>query len=302
MAAHHFEVDIAIDYGVETAIIVANMDFWLSKNKSNNTHFYDGKYWTYNSIRAFSLLFPYYTEAQIRKYIDKMVEVGILIKGNYNENKYDQTRWYTFADDFVEKYKSILFFSKIDLPNLTNGSIEKDKCYIDTDNKLTDNKLIYKKNKQKKAIENEKYEVKDKSEHKSNNLEIKNDFFYVEKEKEKKSCGKKKEKENRDFVDPKLMDSWMKFVDMRKKTRRPFRGIESEKALYDKMIKDSEGNIKSCINALETSTASGYQGVFPKKQFIHKENPEKQEKTLKATYIPYEKIEGELTEEEMCPF
>ena len=64
---HQFDAGIAEIYGVEIAIMVQNFAFWIAKNKANNRNFYEGKTWTYNTIKAFNELFPYWSESQIRR-------------------------------------------------------------------------------------------------------------------------------------------------------------------------------------------------------------------------------------------
>lgn len=91
---HHFRVEDAQKYGVNAAILLYNITFWVLKNKANDRHFYDGKHWTYNSIKAFNALFPYMTEKQIRIALEKLESEGAIETGNYNKDKYDRTKWY----------------------------------------------------------------------------------------------------------------------------------------------------------------------------------------------------------------
>ena len=128
---YSFDVDHAVKYGVDEAIFLKNLIFWIKKNKANNRHFYDGHTWTYNSVKAYSELFPFWTYAKIRGIIDKLIKEGVIMKGNYNSNTYDRTMWYCIID------KSICENQQLHLLELANGSAENDKSY--TDNK-TDNK------------------------------------------------------------------------------------------------------------------------------------------------------------------
>jgi len=91
---HQFDIDDARKYGVNSAIILNNIRFWVAKNKANKKHLHEGSYWTYNSIKAFSELFPYLTEKQIRTALGNLESHGIISKGNFNENKYDRSNWY----------------------------------------------------------------------------------------------------------------------------------------------------------------------------------------------------------------
>ena len=106
---HSFDVDIACLHGVDAAILIENFRFWIAKNKANNRHFYDGRWWTYNSVKAFSELFPYWSGPQVRRIIEKMEDAGVLVSGSYNQNPWDKTKWYAFGDGFDLMKKSVPF-------------------------------------------------------------------------------------------------------------------------------------------------------------------------------------------------
>ena len=91
---HSFDVEVAKEVGANAAIIYKNIQFWCLKNKVNEVHFHDGYYWTYNSKKAFSELFPYMTERQVDYALNKLIEAKYIIKGNYNKSPYDKTLWY----------------------------------------------------------------------------------------------------------------------------------------------------------------------------------------------------------------
>ena len=94
---HCFDVDIAKKYGLTSAILLNHFQYWIEKNKANGKHFYDGNWWTYNTKKAFAELFPYMNERQIDYALNKMVEQGLIIKGNYNKSTYDRTLWYAIT-------------------------------------------------------------------------------------------------------------------------------------------------------------------------------------------------------------
>lgn len=127
MQSHYFDVKDAEKYGVDGAIMINNFRFWIAKNKANKKHFYDGNYWTYNSVEAFSELFPYWTKAQIRRILNKLIEQGVLGVGNFNKSSYDRTKWYCLNEE-------------IHLSKSTNGNEQNDKpipdnnSYNNTDN------------------------------------------------------------------------------------------------------------------------------------------------------------------------
>lgn len=95
---HSFDTQIAQQYGIAEAVLLHNFAFWLAKNKANKQNCHNGRYWTYNSIKAFKELFPYLTEKQIRRALEKLRDEGLIITGNFNENVYDRTLWYSLSE------------------------------------------------------------------------------------------------------------------------------------------------------------------------------------------------------------
>ena len=43
---HSFNIELAEKYGVECAIVIENLAFWIKKNEANNKNLYDNRYWT----------------------------------------------------------------------------------------------------------------------------------------------------------------------------------------------------------------------------------------------------------------
>lgn len=130
---HYFDVRIAQEYGVNCAIIFQNICHWVRKNEANGKHFHDGSYWTYNSTKAFSELFPYLTQRQIETALKKLRDDGIIKTGNYNEMKYDRTLWYALT----RKGECILLGREMETPQEGNGNTSEGKPIpdINTDEK-----------------------------------------------------------------------------------------------------------------------------------------------------------------------
>lgn len=95
---HHFKPSEAKRYGLTEAVILYNIRFWLDKNRASGSHVYDGRVWTYNSYKAFSELFDYLSESQIKRAITKLQDAGVLVTGNYNKMPMDKTKWYSIDD------------------------------------------------------------------------------------------------------------------------------------------------------------------------------------------------------------
>lgn len=117
---HFFDIDIAKRYGVLPAVLLQNLQHWIEKNKANGKNFFDGHYWTYNSRKAFTELFPYATTRQVDTALKKLIDDGVIITGNYNTSAYDRTLWYAIT----EKGNSILQKCKMENTKNANGKNE----------------------------------------------------------------------------------------------------------------------------------------------------------------------------------
>lgn len=137
MMNHSFNVEVAKKYGVDGAIIIENIYFWIAKNRANKKHFYNGNYWTYNSITAFMELFPYWSSGQLERIIKKLEVDGAILTGNYNKSKYDRTKWFMLTETIYCIYgNEELHFSICGNGNL---EIEEPIPYINTDINLVIN-------------------------------------------------------------------------------------------------------------------------------------------------------------------
>ena len=120
MADHHFSVEVAVEYGVNAAILFQNICFWCEKNRANGTNQHDGLYWTYNSRKAFHELFPYMSEKQIKAALDKLIVNGLITTGTYNVEAWDRTLWYAVT----KKGYCIFRNRKMDMPEMSNADAQ----------------------------------------------------------------------------------------------------------------------------------------------------------------------------------
>ena len=114
---HIFDVEIAREYGVNAAVLLENIGYWIKQNEANEVNFYDGNFWTFNSRRAYRELFPYMSVRQIDTAFQKLINAGLIVTGNYNKLAYDRTLWYALT----KKGKCILHFERMDGIKMSNG-------------------------------------------------------------------------------------------------------------------------------------------------------------------------------------
>lgn len=133
---YSFNSNVAKIYGVDEAVFIHNMYWWIAKNKANGKHFYDGKTWTYNSMQAFTELFPFWTRRQVERIIRNLKEKGAIQIGNYNKVGFDRTSWYSLS----ETVESIYANGEPHFTERCNGNNETVEPIPDIkpDGKLTD--------------------------------------------------------------------------------------------------------------------------------------------------------------------
>jgi len=97
---HSFDVRLATELeSIELAILVHHFQYWINKNQNLQRNFIDGCTWTYQTREEIASHFPYLSKDQVRRLTDKLVELKILKKGNYNKKGMDKTIWYAFVDE-----------------------------------------------------------------------------------------------------------------------------------------------------------------------------------------------------------
>jgi hypothetical protein len=104
---HSFNTNVAKEFDLDIATLLHNFKFWTLTNLANKKNIHDGLCWTYNSVPAFCLIFPYWTRHQIEHLIAKCKRLGLIVAGNYNKHKYDRTKWYALTAKAYRLYPEL---------------------------------------------------------------------------------------------------------------------------------------------------------------------------------------------------
>lgn len=120
---HSFDIEIAKKYDISQAILLKHIYYWVTKNDANDTNYYDGNYWTYNSCKGFAELFPYMSADTVKRTLKKMLDNGLILKGNYSENRFKRANWYTLTKKGLNEILHI-DFSSAKTPNTLGENAE----------------------------------------------------------------------------------------------------------------------------------------------------------------------------------
>ena len=112
-----FDEKIDTEYGIHEAIMLNDVAFWEKQNRLNGRNFYNGRYWTYNTFKAFVGLYPYFSERTIKRAIQHLIEADFILVGNFDNDRFRHTNYYTLTDRAKE------YFSECPNRECQNGTI-----------------------------------------------------------------------------------------------------------------------------------------------------------------------------------
>lgn len=139
---HSFNVRLAELYGVEESIILSHLSYWVHLNKANDRNFHEGRYWTYNSAKAFAEIFPYWSAKKIWRLLESLENNGLIVSGHFGDKAMDRTKWYSVREDIFDQ--CIFQKRKMEVPEAENpvrvdSSILRDSSTKELPNENTDN-------------------------------------------------------------------------------------------------------------------------------------------------------------------
>lgn len=96
--------ELAVAIGLNEAIVLRQVYYWLEINEKIGRNFHDGKYWTYNTLENWQKEnFPWWSTKTVERAFKGLINSGIIITGNYNRDSRDRTKWYSIDEDVLEK-------------------------------------------------------------------------------------------------------------------------------------------------------------------------------------------------------
>ncbi|MEN3132952.1 DnaD domain-containing protein [Bacillus albus] len=93
---------LATVIGLNEAIVLQQLHYWLEK--SNNVK--DDFRWIYNTYEEWKNQFPFWSESTIKRTLKKLQEQKIIIVGNYNKMKIDNTKWYRIDYELLDNIEN----------------------------------------------------------------------------------------------------------------------------------------------------------------------------------------------------
>lgn len=122
--------ELAVKIGLNEAVVLRQIYYWLEINEKLKRNYHDGKYWSYNTMENWRKEnFPWWSTKTVERAFKNLVNSGLVITGNYNKDSRDRTKWYSIDEDVLEKIlKDTVEISTSDCPcaNRQNDEMHTD--------------------------------------------------------------------------------------------------------------------------------------------------------------------------------
>lgn len=122
--------ELAVKIGLNEAVVLRQIYYWLEINEKLKRNYHDGKYWSYNTMENWKKEnFPWWSTKTVERAFKNLVNSGLVITGNYNKDGRDRTKWYTIDEDVLEEVlKNTAGISTSECPdaNRQNGQMHTD--------------------------------------------------------------------------------------------------------------------------------------------------------------------------------
>lgn len=109
--------NLAFIIGLNEAIIIQQVHYWLELNKKANRNFHEGRHWTYNTYEEWNEQFPFWSKTTIKRIFKKLRDMNLLIVDRFNVYQMDRTLWYTIDYDVLDSIMNVSNESNIDIQN-----------------------------------------------------------------------------------------------------------------------------------------------------------------------------------------
>lgn len=125
MSNHSFNVQMADRHGVDEAIMIEQLYWWIHHNECEEEMVIDGRIWCRCSAKGFRRWLSYMSEQKIARILRQMEEKKMILVGNFNKKATNQTKWYTFTDAFKKKMEEVGY----DFSKMKTGIFKNEKSY-----------------------------------------------------------------------------------------------------------------------------------------------------------------------------
>lgn len=121
---YQFNTACASAFGLPESVFIHQVYFWCRLNEKNGNNLHDGRYWSYNSMKALRAVFDFWTDSQLETVINNCRKKGAILTANYSTDPRDRTLSYAITDSVKCIYEN----SEMSDLNNRNAFPKSQKC------------------------------------------------------------------------------------------------------------------------------------------------------------------------------
>lgn len=89
--------------GVNEAMVMQHIHYWLVKSEEKKVNYKEGRYWTFKSIKQWhDDEFDFWSERTVERIFSSLEGLGLLIGYKFEKANFDHTKWYTINYEKLE--------------------------------------------------------------------------------------------------------------------------------------------------------------------------------------------------------
>ena len=91
--------ELAVVVGLNNAIALQQVHYWVRINQRADKNFREGYYWTYNTYEAWREQFPFWSISTVKRIFMELEADGLIVTDTFNRLPIDRTKWYRINYD-----------------------------------------------------------------------------------------------------------------------------------------------------------------------------------------------------------
>lgn len=88
-------------FGGEEAIVLMYLRLQLKSFKETKQNYHKNRFWVHGTYESISNDVEVFGPTRIRRIMDKLIKLGIIIKDRFNDDPWDKSNWYTINSEKI---------------------------------------------------------------------------------------------------------------------------------------------------------------------------------------------------------
>ena len=122
------KMSVALEVGVEAALLLDDIYYWVNHTRERDHNFNDGCYWTVNSYQDFMNRFPCFNIGKIKRLLARLRTAGFIEARQFrNYDPRDRSLWYRITEKTAQHYTSLAEATALQQQSNANGDLQGHK-------------------------------------------------------------------------------------------------------------------------------------------------------------------------------